>query len=307
MKNKEKDTYYKSDNNANSDVSDNSDEENDDGSDEDDSNDDSGESSSDDETGSESDDGSDEGQSSITPSTQNNPEHEGMSSYELLRLERIRRNKAKLAQLGLDSSDGKKGSSFSSLLSPLGEEEKKKKKRRKLSEIHSPAPIKKSRRERKSVDYSENKSIFRTPKKNNTPSHPKIKSKKRIPRFVYDEFARMKRERIANVKNAERDKREAERELRFARKYYKTHKAQQERVERERKKVESDKIKSLLGTIQERKPELIAINGLVETQLYRRNEGKSNEYRRVNQLIISFLSTFTFYRISFLISIVLTF
>ena len=241
--------------------------------------------SSDDDIGSSSDDESvDDDEKEVNNSTiqtpiERKPEHEGMSSYELLRLERIRRNQAKLAQLGLFKSDNKQGSTF---LSPLIAQSKKRKKKN-PSERYAHTPIKKSRRERRSINYAENKTS--KPDGRNESQEKKKVRRDRIPRFIYDEFFRLKKERTLKLKNAEKQKKEAEKELRYARKLFKSYQMKEEKRAKEKRKAECEEIKKIQFSILEKKSELKSMRDTLQLQENQLLADKLEELNKVTNLI----------------------
>ena len=209
----------------------------------------------------------------------------GMSEYERLRQERIRRNKAKLAQLGLDAAGRSSKNGSSSLLSPFTKTAKKRKRT-----PSNAIPIKKSTRERKTVNYSERNTIdFRGPSSQmpKKTSNPGITKGLRRPRFIYDELKRKRRERINEVKLWEKNKRLAEKEIRFACKQLKSYKYRKEKELKEHKRAESEAYKICLHHVLDKKAELVHVKRLIESRLC--NVKNSNANR-----IMKFLNEFPF-------------
>lgn len=136
-----------------------------------------------------------------------------LSEYEIKRLERIRKNKEYLKQLGLEGDNG-----------VLGSRPTTKKKKKPASS--APVPVKKrsSRRAaRKKVDYSEPSatiaSLLRAeePKKKDDDKGPRKSRDKanRLERFIYDEFKSIASRKKNLVREAERYVRAAEKEVKF--------------------------------------------------------------------------------------------
>lgn len=182
-----------------------------------------------------------------------------------LRLERIKRNQAKLAQLGLEGKSGK---------GVLGE--KKKRQRRKSTEIPSgPRRSSLSRSTKKEIDYSVEidlrllKSSALNKEKKDAKPRPKGRPpKQRVPQFIYYEFKRIKSKRRKNLKGSKRNLKTAKREVNYWNKQTEMQRinehraAELERIqkqqEEERRLLGSTKLK-LLEEIDRRTPELTKV------------------------------------------------
>ena len=177
-----------------------------------------------------------------------------LSAYEQLRMERIKRNRAKLASLGLENDPAIKvrggGKIPRTLLSPLTADIDKKKReraeareetRRKNSAAQDVVQRRlPSRSARQNVNYAElairgEKDEEKT-KKVKEKGEPMMtapandwkknlgrKANERMPLFVYREFKRMEKERNYNLKTAEKQMRSAEVEHRYAKKHADVH------------------------------------------------------------------------------------
>lgn len=147
-----------------------------------------------------------------------------LSAYEIMRLERIKRNQAYLAKLGLesDATSGKKGT----LLSRHEEEMRKKKaSRQRKSEIFVERRTSVGRRSKaKKVDYTDKsmkwKADVEPKEKKSKAENPKVGEKHKrvdsLPLFIYREFNNMRVTRRQNVKTTEKLLRLAEIEYRIA-------------------------------------------------------------------------------------------
>jgi hypothetical protein len=153
-----------------------------------------------------------------------------LSAYEILRLERIKRNQAYLAKLGLEA-DAKTGKSKTL----LGDEVPKKPKRKPKEKIefHIQRRSRSARKTKsKEIDYTEKPVKQRAdllpgkskqPKEKKEPKPKKPKSEKqqkredRLPLFLYQEFRRIATTRNKNLRTAEKLNRAAENEVRIAR------------------------------------------------------------------------------------------
>ena len=142
-----------------------------------------------------------------------------LSAYEIMRLERIKRNQAYLAKLGLeaDSNSGKKGF----LLAPNEKKAAKKKKKEVVVQRRTSVG---RRTKAKKVDYTEKKikqKIDLLSKQEKT-SEKKEKTEKQktkdnsVPLFIYREFRNMEVSRRQNMRTAEKLVRSAELQMRMA-------------------------------------------------------------------------------------------
>lgn len=187
-----------------------------------------------------------------------------LSAYEIMRLERIRRNQAYLAQLGLEEGKSNVTQSIQR------EKEEKKKERQKKKEMMEDVVIERRQsRARKSkakeVDYSGDflKGIF----KQQQPKEKKVKKeggevektrrkeKKRsemVPRFIYREFEHIKKCRNKAVANGKRLVKAAELECRIARRKVDKHQQQMKRkMEREERQMTLHTKKLLQPIVEE--------------------------------------------------------
>ena len=211
-----------------------------------------------------------------------------VSAYEAARIERIRRNKERLASLGLEGSskDGRRGltSSGGTLLSAhTAELERKKEERRKkreqrkkeLAEMRE-ADRRSSSRKRKKISYAEIKETSISGKKaegaKSSTSNREVSKwrtekprEKRVPLFIFKELRRIESERKKNLKRAERNNRAADIEYRFAKKNAeRVEKAIRRREEMEQQKrqwmerqQEKKELQEFFQAIDDRKQDLV--------------------------------------------------
>jgi len=200
-----------------------------------------------------------------------------LSAYEIMRLERIKRNREKLAMLGLQ---GKEGGGV------LGKKPVDPRKDNKQKKSKSPAQKRSSlsrRTKAKSVNYAEPPtsvaSLLKADKEEKKkaakdkpakPSRePKTKDRsERMDKWIHLEFKRIKGQKTQCLKQAKRNVRLAEREIKYwkgrAEKWQRRHKRKQEaekvvkEFERERD-VLGKSAKELLQEIDGRMPELIEV------------------------------------------------
>jgi hypothetical protein len=182
-----------------------------------------------------------------------------LSEYEIQRLERIRRNREYLAQLGLEAKDGG---------GVLGERKKEFKPKSKKTE----EPIQKrhslSRRSKVKKSYAEPSSSVRAlldesnrsetkkrslitlasiPSESGTEPEPNKKKRKhdeRMEKFIYDEFRRIKSEKTQTLALAERNIRAADKEVKYWKKLVDIEKRKAQRqlaAEKQRKLVEQQR------------------------------------------------------------------
>ena len=211
-----------------------------------------------------------------------------MSAYEAARIERIRRNKERLASLGLEGSskDGRRGSTSSggTLLSAhTAELERKKEERRKkreqrkkeLAEMRE-SDRRSSSRKRKKISYAEIKETSISGKKADgtklSTSNREVSKwrtekprEKRVPLFIFKELRRIESDRKKNLKRAERNNRAADIEYRFAKKNAeRVDKAMRRREEMEQQKrqwmerqQEKKELQEFFQAIDDRKQDLV--------------------------------------------------
>jgi len=186
----------------------------------------------------------------------------GLSSYEKLRLERIKRNQAYLSQLGLEDAT-------------LKQPPKRKKKRRK-SEPLPEGPTRSSGRSRKSIDYTEPSSsvaklvngrgVVLKPKRGRSLTQEAFN--KRMDRNIYHEFRRLKAHKGHSVKQANKLLKGAEKEVSFWQRQKELwDKRNEKRLHRERIEQELQQerdsyggltLKQLLQEADSRMPELLS-------------------------------------------------
>ena len=215
-----------------------------------------------------------------------------LSDYEKLRLERIRRNREYLSQLGLEGSMPKKQAPPS---------RKKRKEQQQQQQQHPTAPQRSSSRSRKTVNYTEPSvsvaqllrdskkllpaaksassapssangvaTITAKPKKESKPRAPRGTNTKlmhRMERFIYNEFNSIKAHKKRTLKDAERNTRLAEKEVSYWTKRASIWERQQERqraaaaakqaAEQERADL-GGTVRELMQDIDRRMPELLA-------------------------------------------------
>ncbi len=163
-----------------------------------------------------------------------------LSAYEIMRLERIKRNKAKLAQLGLEQNGGKRSGTL------LGEHEENmrkrkalKKKEKKEKEVIVMRRSMSRRTKGKNINYSEpTVAEFKLPpserkkdKSNDKPEEKEMdektkaamldkkarkeKRENRVPLFIYQELKQVEKTRRHAVRTAEKLVRASEKEMRI--------------------------------------------------------------------------------------------
>jgi hypothetical protein len=160
----------------------------------------------------------------------NDETNNGLSQYELLRLERIKRNKERLIQLGLESKEEGGG--------VLGRKKKKPPvQRRKSNEIYNAQPTRKSRRSLEPKSYvepslrlggilpTETKSAATAKKPPSvsqeeaadrpTPRKKPSRLDLRPTRIIYDEFQSIRRHKKQTLKQAHMHLRQAEKEVKY--------------------------------------------------------------------------------------------
>lgn len=197
-----------------------------------------------------------------------NPTHvdaEGrpLSAYEIARLERIRRNKEYLQRLGLDGHRPKPERRASADGRP---------KKKKPPPPMSPQKRSARRAARKTIDYTEPSAsvadLLRDKKAGAKPKPPKKERKTKDPAermelFIFHEFKRVRGEKTSILKQADRDKRAADKEVRFWEKQVeRADQRQQRRLEATTFKDEQREqlgvtIKELMQQVDSRLPELL--------------------------------------------------
>jgi hypothetical protein len=187
-----------------------------------------------------------------------------LSEYEIQRLERIRRNREYLAQLGLEGKDGG---------GVLGGKKKEVRPKSKKTE----EPIQKrhslSRRSKVKKSYTEPSSSVRDlledstkseakkrgsinlasvpPSETGTEPEPNKKKRKpdeRMEKFIYDEFRRIKSEKTQTLALAERNVRAADKEVKYWKKLVDIEKRKAQRqLEAERQRQQEEQQRATLG------------------------------------------------------------
>ena len=200
---------------------------------------------------------------------------DGLSEYERLRLERIKRNKARLVQLGLEGGF------------PKIKKQPSQSKRRKSTEIFPAGPKRRSRRSTDKIDYTEpSLSITQVAKaekenlkgeKGKDAENPESKKggrkeetgkpKGRIPRFIFDEFRYIDQHKKRMMKLSNKNLRIAETEIGFWQKKAKTKAKVEEKklkMEQMHKKIEEEmqifgggSAKDFLQQVEKRTPEIM--------------------------------------------------
>lgn len=201
-----------------------------------------------------------------------------ISEYEMLRLERIRRNKEKLAALGLEGQNGG---------GVLGEKKKSKKKviRRPSSEVEGPKRSSLSRRSKGKIKHyaTELPSVrqllkgqadLKKEKKVDDPDKPKKSKKKKDPsermdKVLHDEFRRIRSHKKSALVQAERDNRAAIKEVKYWKHQIEAEKRkeirEQKKLEQQVQKVDEERevlggktARQLLKEIDDQLPDLLA-------------------------------------------------
>jgi len=203
----------------------------------------------------------------LAESSDEDEDHE-LSQYELLRLERIKRNREYLSQLGLDNPDMMKGRK-------IVKKRKRKKPPQDLSSKRS------SGRVRKTINYTEPSNSVRKllkdtqPKISNPPNRKKRSSislpknnQHRMERFIFREFQRLKSHKSQVLKDTRRVVGAAEKEVAYWKKQVDLWQKRQERKrlnEIRKKEMEEQRagfgggtLKELLQNIDRRMPELLS-------------------------------------------------
>jgi len=285
----------------NEDDDDDDDNDNDESSDEDDDDD-----NDDDDDGDNQDSDGDEGSSSdddeeakeSSSSRRMTVDGRELSEYEILRLERIKRNQEYLANLGLQ---GKNGAGV------LGGKKKPRaptKKKRSEDEESARQVVKRPKRKRKEVDYSEPSnsvaSLLRQHKAKEggegkkEPVHRPIPKKKkdkapvnRMELFLYREFKAIQKHKTDVLRQAERDVRASEKQVSYW--FKKAERIELRREKKERRELQKKELEAriaafnaeemqmernllgctkreLLGQVDERMPELLSAAGRYEQE-----------------------------------------
>jgi hypothetical protein len=191
-----------------------------------------------------------------------------LSEYELLREERIRRNREYLASLGLER--------------PVDESVTRQQRRNK----RRPVQVKQraSQRERKSVDYTERKATlasivreFRTPnvkakprKREPKPTESqKEKKDTRMERFIYREFQSVQAHKNHVLKQAEKDLRAAKREVKYWSKLVEKAENREKRREESSQHAEHGlTLREILREIDNRTSELVDAVGRYDEEMH---------------------------------------
>lgn len=193
-----------------------------------------------------------------------------LSAYEIMRLERIKRNQSYLARLGLEK-EGK----TSSLLAPHKEQMKKKKPKKKKETIVLPRRSSVGRRTKaKAIDYKE-KSVKSkddllpaTERKKETKKEKARKTKEHLPLYLYEEFRNMETTRNRNVRTCEKLSRAAEKEVRIATNQLERLQTKEKRI---MEKLTRDEIAPIVNQIDKRRKDIIKtlrkIDGLMEKEM----------------------------------------
>ncbi len=182
-------------------------------------------------------DGSDGGGKEKVPTDEYGRE---LSAYEVMRLQRIQRNKAYLAQLGLEEEKNNVKESYEK-----ENQQKKKKKKQAAEELVERRQSMARKSKTRDVDYSGDllKMISQPkPKKQesrNRKKAEKVKSRdEQVPRFIYLEFERIKRNKNKNVATAKRLIKLSELECRVAKRNLEVHERREKRKqEKEEKRI----------------------------------------------------------------------
>ena len=183
-----------------------------------------------------------------------------LSAYEIMRLERIQRNKAYLAQLGLEEEKSEAKISYEKKL-----QQKKKDRKKKPVSDESLAERRQSmarKSKAKEVDYSGDlKNIFKIKQNEEkviVKSQPEVTPRKgkrkhdQVPLFIYREFKHIIKCRHKAVATGKRLVKAAELEYRVAKRNVGIHERKEKRrMEKEGRKIAHETKKLLLPTIQE--------------------------------------------------------
>lgn len=174
-----------------------------------------------------------------------------LTAYEIMRLEKIKRNNAFLAKLGLEEARARQ------------EEEMRKKKAAAKRDKKGPVFYEQretlSRRTKgKNVSYampkiSEFRETMASAKKNNTRKREKSASREdRVPREIYNELKSIQSNKRQRLANAERLVRMSEKELKLSEKFAeKQERREQAKKEREERKKLAESKRALLPFVQE--------------------------------------------------------
>ena len=221
-----------------------------------------------------------------------------LSEYELLRLQRIQRNKERLALLGLhDATTHPLRSSSQSSSST---------KRKRTPKAVKIPPERRERISRKTkvkeVNYKELTKIPHEPPKlgvktkdaSKTP-HKRIRRselQKRVPLFMYRELKAMESERRTGLKVAERNLRRAEKECKFAEKrlliWNRKRERREAKEERQRMMVEHEKQRRVLGPlVQELDGRRWELAGLRHRQVAEEQQREGWATRRKQDMMLS--------------------
>ena len=193
-----------------------------------------------------------------------------LSAYEIMRLERIKRNQSYLARLGLEK-EGK----TSSLLAPHKEKMKKKKPKKKKETVVLPRRSSVGRRTKaKAIDYKEKSvkskdDLLPAAERKKEPKKEKArKTKEHLPLYLYEEFRNMETTRNRNLRTCEKLSRAAEKEVRIATNQLERLQAKEKRA---MEKLTRDEIAPMVNQIDKRRKDIIKtlrkIDGLMEKEM----------------------------------------
>jgi hypothetical protein len=206
-----------------------------------------------------------------------------LSAYEIMRLERIKRNKAYLAKLGLegDPMNGKKGTLLVSDKDDMKKKIAAKKKRQKEVVVHRRTSVGR-RTKTKKIDYTEKKvkqqadmllkeeKLIAKKKKSEKP-----KKEDSLPLFIYREFKNMKVNRKQNVRTAERLERLAEVAVRLASRETETLRKKNRRLEERETR---DLLVPVVHEIEKRRVDIIkALKGISGLAITKSSEEEQRE------------------------------
>ncbi|KAL3940731.1 MAG: hypothetical protein SGBAC_004782 [Bacillariaceae sp.] len=225
------------------------------------------------------------GSGSGSDSDSDDSEDDGISDYEKLRMERIKRNQERLQQLGLA---GKSGSSAFSSLKPA--KRAKRKPRKKVERVFLPQRSSRSRSAKKGVSYAtrydfRGKQIVKVTK----PVSARHATKKpRVVRWIHDEFRRIGRQRKHNLQSSTRSLKSACKELNYWSRRMQVFAEKKQRIANFEKKLEEDKKEreelggytrsELLRELDRRTPQLEAL--LHKYDIQEANVAKNEEERQ---------------------------
>jgi hypothetical protein len=251
---------------------DNSGEEDDDDNEDDDNEDDDDESEDNESEDNESEDEDDTDDETGVPRKRVTEDGREMSEYEMLRLERIRRNQQKLAQLGLEGPGG--GGALGAKKAP-----KQKRQRRSSNEVAAPKRSSLSRESKGRITHYatslpsvrqmlQGDTHTKKPKDGNANPKKAKDASERMDRVLHNEFRRIRSQKTHSIRQAGRDNRAAAKEVKFwqhqtdlaTRKELREQKREEQNLHRrseERDALGGMTTKHLLHVIDKRMPELV--------------------------------------------------